>query len=56
MKHEATLTLPGGNWTVIIEDDELISCRHGVSSHGLPEAPGNHPILCALRAYAGGAL
>ena len=56
MKHEATLTLPGGNWTVIIEDDELISCRHGVSSHGLPEAPGNHPILCALRAYAGGDL
>ena len=56
MKHEAILALPGGDWTIIIEDDELISCRHGVSSHGLPEAPGNHPILCALRAYAGGDL
>ena len=56
MKHEAIITLPGGNWTVIIEDNELISCRHGVSSRGLPEAPGDHPILCALRAYAGGDL
>ena len=56
MKHETTLVLPGGDWTVIIEDDELISCRHGVSPQGLPAAPGNHPILRALRAYAGGDL
>ncbi len=56
MKHETTLVLPGGDWTVIIEDDELISCRHGASSQGLPAAPGNHPILRALRAYAGGDL
>jgi methylated-DNA--[protein]-cysteine S-methyltransferase len=56
VKHETTLVLPGGDWTVIIEDDELISCRHGASSQGLPAAPGNHPILRALRAYAGGDL
>ena len=56
MKHEAILALPGGDWTIIIEDDELISCRHGVSPQGLPAAPGNHPILCALRAYADGDL
>lgn len=56
MKHEAILALPGGDWTIIIEDDELISCHHGVSPQGLPAAPGNHPILCALRAYADGDL
>jgi methylated-DNA--[protein]-cysteine S-methyltransferase len=56
VKHETTLVLPGGDWTVIIEDDELISCRHGASSQGLPAVPGNHPILRALRAYAGGDL
>lgn len=56
MRHEAILVLPGGDWTIIIEDDELISCRHGVSPQGLPAAPGNHPILCALRAYADGDL
>ena len=56
MKHEAILALPGGDWTIIVEDDELISCRHGVSPQGLPAAPGNHPILCALRAYADGDL
>lgn len=56
MKHETTLVLPGGDWTVIIEDDELISCRHGASSQGLPAVLGNHPILRALRAYAGGDL
>jgi len=56
VKHEAILALPGGDWTIIIEDDELISCHHGVSPQGLPAAPGNHPILCALRAYADGDL
>ena len=56
MKHEAILALPGGDWTIIIEDDELTSCRHGVSPQGLSAVPGNHPILRALRAYAGGDL
>lgn len=56
MKHEAILTLPGGEWTIIIEDDELTSCRHGVSTQGLSAVPGNHPILRALRAYADGDL
>ena len=54
MKHEAILALPGGDWTIIIEDDELTSCRHGVASQGLPPVPVNHPILRALRAYAVG--
>ena len=56
MKHEAILALPGGDWTIIIEDDELTSCRHGVSTQGLSAVPGNHPILRALRAYADGDL
>ena len=56
MKHEAILTLPGGEWTIIIEDDKLTSCCHGVSTQGLSAVPGNHPILRALRAYADGDL
>ena len=56
MKHEAILTLPGGEWTIIIEDDKLTSCRHGVLTQGLSAVPGNHPILRALRAYADGDL
>ena len=56
MKHETILALPGGDWTIIIEDDELTSCRHGVSLQGLPAVPGNHPILRALHAYADGDL
>ena len=56
MKHQATLALPGGDWTIIIEDDRVTGCRHGVSPQGIPTAPGNHPFLRALRAYADGDL
>jgi methylated-DNA--[protein]-cysteine S-methyltransferase len=54
VKYETTLTLPGGQWTITIEDDTLTSCRHGVRLEGLPTVPPEHPILRALHAYAGG--